>query len=219
MKKTNAQLFSLVAIAINSPINVSPEDSETLENPKEAKNAEEPENPVNPSAPDTPNATSPDKNEKRDDGQQNTPLPDADGYVSLLAYSICRDSWLIKFRKEEENIKIVVSLIILSDLLLILIAYLCKITKLADWEDNGLIYFSLFISVICTVLLIGCLLYYKFYTLRNLFNDYHKLFHELITTDINVYIECRKESADKMCNFINKFSYDKLEERKVKNGC
>lgn len=53
-----------------------------------------------------------------------------DGYVSLLAYSICRDNWLIKFRKEEENIKIVVSLIILSDLLLILIAYLCKIGRL-----------------------------------------------------------------------------------------
>lgn len=112
MKKTNSNISSSVSVTINNSISVSSEDSGTSENPKEAKNEGEPENPAGSSAPDTSNATPPETNEPPDDEESDShkSFPYDDACASLLAYSICMESWRIALQKKWQRVKMGISI-------------------------------------------------------------------------------------------------------------
>lgn len=216
MKKTNTQLFSLVAIAINSPINVSPEDSETSENPKEAKNAEEPENPVNPSAPDTPNATSPDQNKKPGDEKPDPhkSFPYDDACASLLAYSICMESWKLALQEKRQKAKTWMSSIFSIVVLLSFITAILLFT-FKFFESINRIFIA--IAIIGGVILFIMIAYYIFECInRKQWFKYNAEMLKQLSEERTNLIECSPKSQERMTNLINQYRCDKWMEGKKK---
>ena len=108
----------------------------------------------------TPPATPP-PNNKPSDGQPNshTPLPDADACASLLAYSICRDSWRFALLNERQKAKIWMSSIFsIAVLLLFITAILLFTFKL--FESINWLFIT--IAIIGRVILFITIAYYIF---------------------------------------------------------
>lgn len=242
MKKTNSNISSSVSGTINISISVSPEDSETSENPKEAKNAEEPENPVNPSAPDTPNATSPDQNKKPGDEKPDPhkSFPYDDACTSLLAYSICQDSWRFALQKEREKAKMWTSIGIV--VLLFFIAFetfqfcAADTSNIADTSNaavtsnttntanavdtsnaanklscpNGFI-----IALIGIGVAIAIYYFHEFRSREKWFKYNTEMLIQLSKPEINL-IKCSSNTKEQMTNLINQYRYDKWMEGKKK---
>mgnify|MGYP001776340461 CR=1 FL=1 len=196
MKKTNSNIISL--ININSPINTSSENAEKTKNPDS-------------SAPDTPNTTPP--NEKTDDKQQNAhaPFPYDDACASLLAYSICQDSWRFALQNERQKAKYWTSIFKVIFLLLITAILLFKLCESINW-------LFITIAVIGGITLLGALVYYIFECIyrKQWFKYNTDMLIQLSKPEINL-IECSPKSRERMTNFINQYRYDKwMEEKKKK---
>lgn len=196
MKKTISNIISL--ININSPINTSSENAEKTKNPDS-------------SAPDTPNTTPP--NEKIDDNQQKAraSFPYDDACASLLAYSICQDSWRFALQNERQKAKYWTSIFKVIFLLLITAILLFKLCESINW---------LFITIVVIggITLLGVLGYYifEFINRKQWFKYNTDMLIQLSKLEINL-IECSPKCQERMTNFINQYRYDKwMEEKKKK---
>ena len=163
----------------------------------------------------TPPATPP-PNNKPSDGQPNshTPLPDADACASLLAYSICRDSWRFALLNERQKAKIWMSSIFSIAVLLLFITAILLFTFKLFESINWL---CITIAIIGGVILFITIAYYIFeFRSRKKWFEYNTdMLIQLSKPEINL-IECSPKSQELMTNLINQYRYDKWMEEKKK---
>lgn len=135
-----------------------------------------------------------------------------DSCASLLAYSICQDSWRFALQKEREKAKMWTSIGIVV-LLFFIAAFLLSVSNLCKF----LHWFSFTILAVVGIAMIAYYIY-SFKTMGKWFKYNAEMLKQLSKPEINL-IKCSSETKELMANFINQCRYDKWMERKKETTC
>lgn len=190
--------------------------------------------PKDPVSSPTPPATPP-PNNKPSDGQPNshTPLPDADACASLLAYSICMESWRLALQKEQNRVKKLRFIFIGILLSIIAACLLCTYKFFIDAFKAYQLYISdttnganklscpddffiVFIYIVGAILLFTAAYYIFERRNRKQWFKYNIEMLNHLSENRTSLIVCDSNTKDRMTSLINQYRCDKWVEEKEK---